>query len=302
MLGHHRRIKETCRRSSKIKESDTTLRISRRTRTRTHLDEFMYHGNWLGGFKKLFKISFNVKFIWNNSYLYCGCRWKWMMKMNDYSSRSLVPMLHVVHSCLYFQFLYFCLFLRGSYCLWGWGNWGQGVCDKPIYCRDIIRKAAGTWEHREQMKKNKGTTSERPWSVPKKRLCLVSVHFWNVCAAVCIALEVYLPIFHNDVLRIRMKTSVLSGLAVRSHYHQISTWFHAVAQIHIIVERHFQWVVLLSIRRGEWWTIVKSILKVKLPYPAKIKKIKVNRQFSRNLHWWDKLTYQNFRGYKNFRL
>ena len=21
--------------------------------------------------------SFNVKIIWNNSYLYCGCRWKW---------------------------------------------------------------------------------------------------------------------------------------------------------------------------------------------------------------------------------
>ena len=41
-------------------KSNTTLRRSRRTRKRIHLNEFVYYGGWLGGITKLFKVSSSV--------------------------------------------------------------------------------------------------------------------------------------------------------------------------------------------------------------------------------------------------
>lgn len=77
----------------------------------------------------------------------------------------------------------------------------------------------------------------------------------------CIILEMHLPILYNGVLRPGIKTSIFSGLTVESHYRQVGTWLHTVPQIHVIIERHVQWVVLLSVRRGKWWTVVEVHFK-----------------------------------------
>ena len=61
----------------------------------------------------------------------------------------------------------------------------------------------------------------------------------------------YLPILYNSVVWPGIKTSIFSRLAVLSHYHQVSTGLHAVFDIHVLIEIHFQWVVLISVGCGK---------------------------------------------------
>ena len=63
--------------------------------------------------------------------------------------------------------------------------------------------------------------------------------------------EVHLPIFYYDVLRPGIKTPIFSGLTGDSHYHQVSTGLHTIPQMHIVTERHVQWVGILTLRRGK---------------------------------------------------
>ena len=80
-LGHHRRVKGMCVGEVQDKSgahANTTLGWSRRTRKRTHFDEFMYYDDWLGSIKKPFK---------------------------------LVPVLQVLNGYLCFQFRFFCVIL-----------------------------------------------------------------------------------------------------------------------------------------------------------------------------------------------
>ena len=78
----------------------------------------------------------------------------------------------------------------------------------------------------------------------------------------------YIPIQYNRVLWPGVQASSFSGPTCHSHYHQISTGFHAVSHIQILIDWHAQRVVLLSVGCGKWRTLVKVNFKGKVSIPS----------------------------------
>ena len=74
-----------------------------------------------------------------------------------------------------------------------------------------------------------------------------------------------LPILYNVVLWPGVKTSIFGGLAVISHYHQVSTRLYTVPHIQVIIETNVYWIVLVSIGCGKCCTFVEVQFEGEIP-------------------------------------